>query len=272
MKAIISHDVDHLTAWEHHRDLIIPKFLVRSGIELARGGLKPYELYHRIADTLKNRWQNLEALMQFNQQQGVPATFFFGVARGLGMAYSIEAAKPWIRRVLENGFEVGVHGIAYDSLEGVKREYEAFQKISGLREFGIRMHYLRTGERTLEYLNKAGYLYDASIYDLGGPYTVGKMIEFPLHIMDCYVMEGNSRFKTSSLNHAMELTKQRIDLVSDQNLPYLTVLFHDHYFCKGYEKWQDWYKWIIKYLMENNITFVTFHSAVKEYLQRKLIN
>ncbi len=30
MKIIISHDVDHITVLEHNRDLIIPKFIVRS--------------------------------------------------------------------------------------------------------------------------------------------------------------------------------------------------------------------------------------------------
>jgi hypothetical protein len=44
MKIIISHDIDHITVFEHKKDLIIPKFIIRSFIELGLGYISFSEL------------------------------------------------------------------------------------------------------------------------------------------------------------------------------------------------------------------------------------
>ena len=28
MKVIVSHDIDHVTVWEHYNDMIVPKFVI----------------------------------------------------------------------------------------------------------------------------------------------------------------------------------------------------------------------------------------------------
>ena len=58
MKAIISHDIDHLTVWEHTTDLILPKFVVRANIELVMGKISIGEYMLRIGDFFKNKWQH----------------------------------------------------------------------------------------------------------------------------------------------------------------------------------------------------------------------
>jgi hypothetical protein len=164
MKVIISHDVDHLTVCEHKTDLIIPKFIVRSSIELLIGSISLNEYVHRFKDFMKNKWNNISELIEFDREHNIPATFFFGVSNGLGLAYSLEDAKGYTNFVKISGFDVGVHGIAFDNFWDIKREFETFREISGESKFGIRMHYLRLGNNTLNYLSKIGYLFDASVF------------------------------------------------------------------------------------------------------------
>lgn len=91
MKAIISHDVDHITVWEH-KDLIVPKFLIKSTIELLSGTIPFRDYLSRYEDLIKNKWQNIEELIKFNTKNGIPSTFFLGVNNGVGLVYSLENA------------------------------------------------------------------------------------------------------------------------------------------------------------------------------------
>ena len=48
IKVIISHDVDHITAWEHSKDLIIPKFVARMFVEHGLGYISRCEVKSRL--------------------------------------------------------------------------------------------------------------------------------------------------------------------------------------------------------------------------------
>ena len=164
MKVIISHDVDHIKVWEHKRDLIIPKFIARSFIEFVLGYISFFELKNRGKSIIENRWQNLEELLQFDKENDVPSTFFIGVNNGVGLSYSLKNAKLWIKIIQQKGFDVGVHGIAFDDYIVIEKEYELFKDILKSNNFGIRMHYIRSTSKTLDFLNRAGYLFDSSLY------------------------------------------------------------------------------------------------------------
>ena len=131
MKAIISHDVDHITAWEHKRDLILPKHIVRNCIECGLRYISPVEVVRRSGDIFRNKWNNLDSLMEFDREYGVPATFFFGVEKGMGLTYKLKDASYWINRVAKKGFHVGVHGIAFERFEGIRKEFDTFADITG---------------------------------------------------------------------------------------------------------------------------------------------
>jgi hypothetical protein len=264
MKVIVSHDVDHLSASEHGRDLMVPKFILRNVLDTLKGGTRPRELLLRCRDTLRGRWQNLDALMHFDSSRGIPATYFIAVENGLGLSYSLEKAKLCIAKVMHNGFDVGVHGIAFDSSQGIREEYRRFESLSGLKRFGIRMHYLRHTSRTLELLDEAGYTFDSSICALEAPRSIGNMVEFPLHIMDAHVLYDRRTHRTRTLSQAKELAKRLIGRAGDLDLPYLTLLFHDIYFCEAFGRWREWYCWTIEYLASNGIEFTSYRSALAE--------
>lgn len=264
MKAIVSHDVDHLTVWEHGLDGIIAKHVIRNFIEMGLGYVSLREVAGRLGDIGRNRWHNLELLMRFDREQAVPATFFFGVANGAGLRYSLANAASWIQKVAGEGFEVGVHGIAYNRIEDMRREYRLFKQILGRNSFGIRMHYLRMDENTLDLLDDVGYLFDSSVAQVKGPYRVGRLWEFPVHIMDGYVICGQARWQTRSLAESMEATKRIIEDAADAEIGYLTVDVHDRYFSASFRTWKKWYVWLIGYLQQNGIRFVSYRQALEE--------
>lgn len=90
MKIIISHDVDHITVWEHRKDLIIPKFIMRSFIEFTLGYISTSEIRNRFKEFVKNKWQNIKELIEFDRENKIPSTFFIGVANGMGLNYSLK--------------------------------------------------------------------------------------------------------------------------------------------------------------------------------------
>ncbi|MEW6602739.1 MAG: hypothetical protein AB1499_17340, partial [Nitrospirota bacterium] len=113
-------------------------------------------------------------------------------------------------------------------------------------------------------LNKVGYLYDCSVIAKGDPFKVGNMWELPLHIMDGHILYGNRRWQTSNLQQSKEATMRIIDEAHKKKLRYLTVLFHDLYFCEGFKTWKEWYIWLITYIRDNNFEFISYKEAIKE--------
>lgn len=268
MKVIISHDVDLVTAWEHRKDLAIPKLIVRSSIELAIGSIGYAEYLLRYKELVKNRLHNLEELMEFDEENKVPSTFFIGVKKGCGLSYSLKDAKYWIKKITENGFDTGVHGVEFDNFEGIKKEYETFKQISGLSEIGIRMHYLRNSRDTLKFLSDVGYMFDSTLYKFENPFKVGDLWEFPLHIMDTYIFAENSRWQNRTLEQAKDRTKEIAEEADRKGIEYFTILFHDRYFSNSFKSWKDWYIWIVDYLKNSGFEFTTYKEAI-EGLKKK---
>ena len=264
MKIIISHDVDHITVWEHKKDLITPKFLARNIIELTSGAISGKECCLRFATLFKDKWHNIEEIIEFDRENKISSTFFIGVTKGMGLCYSIENSEFWIKKILQNKFDVGLHGIAFDNFEDIKNEYNIFKKISELDDFGIRMHYLRNNENTLEYLNNTGYVFDSTICKFQNPYKVGNLWEFPLHIMDGYLFHKNSRWQNQNLQQIKDETKRIVDKSYKKGIKYFTILFHDRYFNNSFKSWKDWYIWVISYLKNNGFEFINYKETIQE--------
>jgi len=265
MKAIVSHDIDHLTLSEHYfRDLIVPKFFVRSHIELLSGKISLGEFHHRLADVFKDKWQHLEELHHFNSSHTVPATYFIGVCRGEGLSYSLRQSAFWIQKLQQMGCEVGPHSIAHESREHITKEYDLFKKLSGSHSFGTRMHYIRQGEQTFAHLANAGYAFDSSEMAYKAPYKVGNMWEFPFQIMDSYIIEKPRQWQSRNFGQCCDATRRIIDEVARLGLPYLGIDFHDRYFSPSHKTWKDWYMWLIEYLASHHVEFVSFATAIDE--------
>lgn len=264
MKVIISHDVDHITAWEHSNDLIIPKFVLRALLEFGLGYISGGEAKSRILSLISNRWNQLEDLMAFDRRHGIPSTFFVGVSNGCYLSYGKDLAGDWIERIRRQGFDVGVHGIAYDASAAMTEEHGSFQQMTGLKDFGIRMHYLRTAPDTICRLGEIGYAFDSTETALKNPYKIGRMWEFPLHVMDGHILCNGTRWQNRNLEEACQATKERIERAAAAGIDYFTLLFHDRYYSNAFKTWSDWYVWFVAYCKEMGMNFISYQDAIAE--------
>jgi len=268
VKAIISHDIDHITVTEHLlRDLIVPKFMVRTNMELMFGKISFKEYVARWTDFLKNKWQNVDELITYNNVKQVPSTFFIGVKRGVGLSYSNELASVWMDQIINRGCELNVHGINFNDIEVIKEERNLFAKLCGQESKGIRMHYVRTHQETLLYLSKAGYKFDTTVHAFENPFKVGEMWEFPFQIMDGWVIENGKKWQSANLQEAKDRTEKQIEKAHKHNLKYLCIDFHDRYFSKSFHTWLEWYMWLVDYLIQNKIDFTNYPRAILELEQ-----
>ncbi len=264
MKIIISHDIDHMTVWEHSKDLILPKYIVRNHIELLKGKISFKEYRLRWAELFHNKWERIQEIIDFNKSEGIRSNFFIGVNNGVGLNYPLKHVEKWIPRIIEQGFEVGVHGIDFDSLEKVKTEYDRFSNISKQDSFGIRMHYLRQNDHTFEYMEQVGYTYDSSEIGFKNPYKIGKMWEFPLQIMEGWIFYQGNRYQSVNLEEAKKLTLIEIEKAKQLELKYLNILFHDRYYHDSFDTWKKWYNWLIRYLKSEGFEYTTYNQAMEE--------
>lgn len=265
MKAIISHDVDHITVWEHlFKDTIIPKYLLRMHIELLSGKISMREYILRWTEFYKNKWQNVDELITFNNINSIPSSFFIAVNKGLGLNYSNTSALLWIDQMKNRNCEIGLHGIEFESSETIKKEYHLFEQLTEKNSFGIRMHYVRNTQNTFSLLENAGYKYDSTEHSFKNPYKIGNMWEFPIQIMDGWVIENKKRWQTLNFEEAKLATLKLIDKAAQNDINYLGIDFHDRYFSHSYETWLEWYMWLVEYLKSNKIEFTNFELAIKE--------
>lgn len=265
MKIIISHDVDHIYSKDHvFRDMIFPKLWVRSFIHFLQGKICFKTLWFRVISVFEKNLNRIDAVMEKDKQYGVPSVFFFGMRQGIGMSYKKEEAYDVIKYVESNGFDVGVHGIAYQQYDQIEAEYDDFQNVVQKSDFGIRTHYVRFDENTFDKMSRAGYLFDSSEFnkhelEIKAPYKVNDMWEFPLHIMDGYIIPPGN------LEKAMNDTIRAIKKANEMNMPYCTILYHDYqYNEKTYPVEKAWYDWLLEYLKKEGYEFISYREAIKE--------
>ncbi|MBQ9417646.1 MAG: hypothetical protein IJU19_03610 [Bacteroidales bacterium] len=268
MKILVSHDVDHLYPRDHYlRDLIFPKLVVRSALQLLSGKLRFRTFLYRVGTMFGKRLNRIPELVAFDKAHGVKAVYFFGMANGKGMSYRQEDAKPWIEYVRGEGFDVGVHGISYGDESAMQKEHDDFARLTGMKEFGIREHYVRYDGETFRKMARVGYLFDSTEFSresilLKPEYKVDAesgMIEFPLAVMDGYVVKWD-------LQEAKDRTVAALRKAEEMGLSYFTVLFHDYLYNENaYPLERGWYEWLIEYCQREGYEFATYREAIKNY-------
>lgn len=205
-----------------------------------------------------NRMNRIQEVVDFEKERNITATYFFVMRPGLGVAYHYKDAKRYIDWLLKQGHDVGVHGMNYKDIELMKEEYERFSSLSGLNEFGIRMHYLRNDESTFEKLAAIGYRFDSTYYNIRNPYKVGRMIEFPISVMDVYCVHLRSKTITSAQEHTLALLNQ----AEKGRIPYFVINFHDVYFRLAYPLYKEWFEWLIDLCIDRGYEFTSFKKEI----------
>jgi hypothetical protein len=220
--ACLTHDVDFLGIRRHRLDRTLAGFLLRASL----GSLHGFIRGRRSLRYLLRNWAAVLSLplvyarvlpdfwLPFDRYIDADGEFrstFFLVpfqgrpGRGLNgpsdprrsVRYAAEETRPWLPRLRSLGFEVGVHGIdAWSDLAAATGELSEVAELAGEPELGVRMHWLYFNESSFATLDRAGFLYDASIgyNDAAGfragttqvfrPLSAERLLELPLHIQD----------------------------------------------------------------------------------------
>lgn len=269
MEVIISHDVDHLYTGEHWRkDLILEKFLVRSFLQYCKREIGIHVFWNRIKATFSKRYCRIPEILQFDREHGIPSSFFFGMGNILGMSYSPKQAEPWIKYVVDNGFDAGVHAANIRDFSEMSKEYNSFKNMHLQEHFGTRVHYVRYDDTTFERLASLGYKFDSSEFSkeaiwLKQPYPVKSqngnvMWEFPLHVMDGNVFENNGDNAKTRVLHALVRAES-------EGVRFFTFLFHDIYFNeKTFPIRIDFYKWFVETCENRGYVFTSYNKAIEE--------
>jgi hypothetical protein len=255
LKIIVSHDIDHLHGLEHWRDVYWPGVWYRGAKALGKGQIGLVTYWKRAWPL--QRLERIKEVLELDRSVGATPTFFVGVANGLRLSYSRESIKPHIDYLLSQKVPVGLHGMAYDDPEKMKEEYEVFLQLAGGLPAGIRNHYLRQAESTLNDMSDIGYRFDSTTYELNAPYRVNEMWEFPISLMDV------SLGIDSSLKEKQAKSMQVYKNAAKKELPYFVLNFHDNYFSDAYPTMKDWYKWFLQHLAKSH-TFINFENAILE--------
>jgi len=122
----------------------------------------------------------------------------------------------------------------------------------------------RNNKNTIEYLNKAGYIFDSTLYKFQNPFKIGNLWEFPLHIMDSCLFHKDSRWQNQTLEQVKNETKRIIYEAYKKNIKYFTILFHTRSFNNNFSSWKSWYIWVIEYLKNNGFEFISYREAIQE--------
>jgi peptidoglycan/xylan/chitin deacetylase (PgdA/CDA1 family) len=271
VKVIISHDVDHIRAREHVRDLIVPKFVVRFGIEWLLGYTRWREVVLSGQSLWNGPWQHIEELMDFDEAHGVPSTFFVAVAKGRKLCYSLADAEKWIRRIRGRGFDVGVHGIEYKSKDRAQAELTRFREITGLDLLGVRFHNIGfspssvlLSDSDVLSLKRVGYSFSSTTFSDTGPWPSDTFWEFPIHLMDGHIFQVGRPWKNRTPEQARESTVIRLREAAARGVSYFSLLFHDGHFCDYYRDYKEWYMWLIDFLKTAGYQTCSYRRALAE--------
>ena len=237
----------------------------------------------------KDFWDPFEWYLRV--EKNLPATYFFipfkrrcgdrvstPHASRRATAYDITDLPEWTATLMQEGCELGVHGIdAWHSVEKGRDELARIAAVTGESKIGIRIHWLLRGEDTLSVLEEAGYAYDSSVgynetigYRSGTtqtfrPLDTTALLELPLHIQDGALFFP--RRLALSEPDAWIRCRALIDHVRECGGA-LTVLWHDR--SHGPERfWGDFYLRLVQELKSLDGWFGTAGQVVGWFRKRR---
>lgn len=302
--ACLSHDVDHPSIRQHKWDHTIFGFLYRAVFDslrrFIRGQMPVRDLLTNWAAALKLPLVYLGLAKDFwrefddhylGLERGLPSTFFvipFKDCQGKGPSgpapafrasrYEARDIADTIRKLLTAGYEVGLHGIDawLDSSKGCE-ELREIQRLTGVSETGVRMHWLYYDQQSPVILEKAGASYDSTIgynvtvgYRAGTtqafkPLEVKRLLELPMHVMD------TALFYLSYLGLSPRQARILLGQMADNAVKFggtLTVNWHDRSVVPE-RLWNACYRDLIQDLRRRGAWFSTGEQAVSWFRKRR---
>jgi hypothetical protein len=303
--ACLSHDVDFIGIRDHKFDVTTAGFLYRATL----GSLKN-ALWGRLS--WSRCWTNWKAVLrlpfvhlgwaedfwlEFERfsaiEAGLGSTYYFipfnnypGTLRQ-GKAPSRRAAKydllantDEIRKLREQGCEVGLHGLdAWQSPDKGQQEFARIQQVTGQDTAGIRMHWLYFDEKSPKALEEAGFLYDSTFgyndaigFRAGTSQvfcmpSTGSFMELPLIVQDTAMLYPDR----------MHLSEQqaldRCKVVIERSAKFggvLTINWHTRSLSPE-RLWGDFYLSLLQEIKKYRVRFATALQLVDWFKSRRAI-
>ncbi|PJA29415.1 MAG: hypothetical protein CO189_02030 [candidate division Zixibacteria bacterium CG_4_9_14_3_um_filter_46_8] len=281
--AILSHDVDQ------------PMRSIKGSIKLLFVSENPLAsrlkgLRDSVVSRIKGRpnpFWNFDLYADAENQHGFKSVFYFTnpfKRTELDPKYNLakENFKKVIRQLIEDGFEVGLHG-SYNALSGeddVKVEKRSFEEKVGFKIGGYRGHYLRLNVKDgFSRLNNAGFVYDSTMgYSSAIGYRCGTGLPFftfdtngnrvlPLIEIPFAVMDG-PLFENWEYENIRGMIEDMIsETISIQGT--ICVLWHLRTaYSIDYPEWFRVYQIVLELLAQHKVRVVTAELLANELTQR----
>ena len=265
----LTHDVDEIYPPCKHTILSLMTCIKNMDIK----GLKNQTSWKHHGKEKSPYW-NFKEIMNLEKKYGARSTFYFlatdkDIRR---FRYHIEDLNGELGKIIDRGWEVGLHGgyYTFNDMNEILMEKKRLEQVLGRKVIGYRNHYLRFKiPESWEYLEKAGFKYDST---LGYPDKIGfrngmchpfypynlcsdkevRILEIPLIIMDGTLFDS-----VRSFDEAWIVTKKIIDTVESCH-GVLTVNWHSNSFnCPFKGSWQKFYEMILQYCSNKNAWMTT---------------
>ena len=302
----LTHDIDFLRISDHKFDHTMFGFLYRalfrSFSNFLKGNLSLVKLLRNWSAVclLPGVYLGIvkDYFFQFDKylevEKGLVSTFFFlpfknkagidnngQIHRARAARYDIDDIEPEIKKLMLAGREIALHGIdAWRDPAKGREELQRIARITGNHSIGIRSHWLYQCERSPQYLEEAGFVYDSSVgyndaigYHSGTtqafrPFGGTKLLELPLHIMDTALFYTGRMDLTEpqamALVEGMIVQAQRFGGV-------LTINWHDR--SMGPERlWDTFYENLLGRLKSMKVWFATVSQAIAWFSARRSVS
>jgi hypothetical protein len=301
--ACLTHDVDHpsirLHKFDHTSFGFLYRAVVGSLIDMVRGRRPLRVLLINWAAALKlpfvylgsakDCWSGFDRYLQI--EKDARSSFFVipfrdnpgekegrSAPKRRASRYAATDLTDQIGSLMSAGSEIGLHGIDAwcDSSRG-KEELQEIRRLTGMRDIGVRIHWLYFNDLSPLILEQAGADYDSTVgyndtigYRAGTtqvykPLGATRLLELPLHIMD------TALFYPTHLDLSFEEAHNRVSGIIDNAARLggcVTVNWHDRSIAPE-RCWDGFYKELIAELSRKGAWFATATEAVSWFRKRR---
>lgn len=301
----LTHDIDFIRIRDHKFDHTMFGFLYRATLGTLMDVIKKKrtwkELYQNWVAVLKlpmvylniadDFWFKFDRYMELEERVKARSTFFFipfkkrmgdkVTGKGAKMRaakYDVTDIQDTVKKLVNKGFEVGIHGIdSWHDTGCARTEKARIADISGKTDVGIRMHWLCFNQDTYRILDEAGFIYDSTFgyndavgYRAGTsqvfkPSGVNNILELPLSIQDTALF--NPKHMSLTKDEAWHLAEDLITKTAE-NGGVLTILWHDRSLSPE-RLYEDFYIKLLAELKNKKVWFATATDACNWFKHRR---
>jgi len=255
----LTHDVDEIYPPLKHT--LLSTLTCLKGLDFS--GFKR-QAFWKLHGKEQSPYWNFQGIMDLEEKYGARSSFYFLATDAdiRRFRYNIEDLEGELGRIVDRGWEVGLHGGYYacNDLEEILREKGRLEQVLGRNITGYRNHYLRFQvPDSWETLEKAGFGYDTTLGypDMVGfrngmchpfrPYNLYTETEVNILEMPLIIMDGTLFDSVRSYDEAWDVAKRLIDTVASCN-GVLTLNWHANNFnCPFRSSWPRLYERILAY-------------------------